>query len=180
MEEQFKEVGTTGVLIARTCADYADSMSLLRDKGLRPMTYQEALVLIDEHPELKAQLKGTWFYLDGVGLMASDYYTFDSRGNLVKGKGELEKTVYAYPGKHPLSLIVNPGDGAGISERRFIIDAAFGAQFVAPVVVGVKICYEEATPKTYVNVLRKPKEESSPKPRTHEVKIKWMDEPENQ
>lgn len=140
---QFKEVVSTTVFIAETKADYANSMALLQQNGLRPMTYQEAFVLIDKNLVLKKELKGTAFYLDGIGLKESGYYTFDNDGKLSKGKG-IERAVCILNGKAPLSLLVNSDDGARFVGARFFLIADYTPKGVAPVVVGVKINQELA------------------------------------
>jgi len=144
---QFKEVNSTTVFISETKANYADSKALLEKNSLRLMAYKEALVLIDKNPELKEQLKGKWFYLAGKGLEESEFHTFDNEGKLTKGKGDIEKTVYLWNGKNPLSLGVHAGGSARFGERRFLLNANSGPQGVAPVVVGVRAGHEVAAPK---------------------------------
>lgn len=118
-------------------ANHADSMKIIEDADLRPMTVGEALLLIDKDPELKEKLKGKWFYLDGKGFKEeSGYYKFDSNGDLSKGKGNPEQTLYAYSGSNPLSLLVR--DGADVDYGRFLLDASYDPSDVAPVVVGLK------------------------------------------
>lgn len=123
------------VSIINKKANHSDSIKILEDEGLRPMTYQEALVIINQDSKLKEKLKGNWFYLEGKGFKDGGYYKFDSNGALSKGKGDPEQTVYAYSGPHPLSLYV--GDDAGVVWR-FDLDASNDPSLVAPVVVGVK------------------------------------------
>ena len=60
-----KEVGKIGVFINQTEANHKDSMCILQQNGLRPLNYKEALVKIDQNPELKEQLKGKRFNIDG-------------------------------------------------------------------------------------------------------------------
>ena len=60
---EFKEILRTGVFISLTDANKENSMRRLKQNGLRPLTYQEALVKIDQSPKLKEQLKGKTFYL---------------------------------------------------------------------------------------------------------------------
>lgn len=143
----FREISNSGVSIAFTNANQKDSMSLLQQNGLRAMTYQEALVTIDKNPELKEQLKGKWFWLDGKGTELSGYYTFNEKGELTKGKGNIEKTVYAWSGSQPLSLSVRTDGDARFYERRYSLSAYGGPSGVASVVVGVKIGHEVATPQ---------------------------------
>ena len=119
-------------------ANYADSMSLLKKKGLQPLTYQEVLTTIDRDKKLKNALKGKWFYLKEHGLELSGYYHFDKKGNLVEGKGSLERTVYVWKGKNPLSLFVHTDYVARISGRRFDLYALNDPQSVASVVLGVR------------------------------------------
>ena len=138
METQFREINATAVHISETRANRANSMALLQQNGLRPMTYQEAIVLIDRNRELKAQLKGKWFYLDGKGLRESGCYTFDNEGKLVIGmKGGIEKTVHVYSGNGQLSLDVREEDDARRGEGRFGLDAIGDPSNVATAVLGI-------------------------------------------
>ena len=143
----FREVSNSGVSIAFTNANHKDSMSILQQNGLRAMTYQEALVKIDQNPELKEQLKGRWFYLAGEGTELSGFYTFNEKGELTRGKGNIEKTIYAYSGSQPLSLFVLTAYLARIDERRYGFDAVDGPSGVAGVVVGVRDAHEVGTPQ---------------------------------
>ena len=111
------------------------------------MTYQEAIALIDRNQELKAQLKNKWFYLGGEGLKKSGHHTFDDEDKLVEGRGDIEKTVYAYSGNKPLSLHVQDDGYARLSFARFEINTWCDPQYVAPVVIGVRADYEVAMPK---------------------------------
>ena len=135
-------------------ANYEDSIKLLKEKNLKPLTYQQALVAIDKDAELKNNLKGKWFYLEGKGLESSGHYTFNNKGELKEitggknlisfsrpikaGKGNIEKTVYCWYGVNPLSLGVRTDDGARAGVWRFYLGAYVDPRFVAPVVVGVR------------------------------------------
>jgi hypothetical protein len=148
MKKQFSEVKGTGVYISDARANGNGSMALLQQNGLRPMTYQEAFTLIDRNPELKARLKGKWFYLSGKGLNESEYYTFDDEGRLIsskKGEAEAEKTVYVFKENNML-MYVHTDVGTGSSGWRFcILDS--GPKDNANVVVGVKANYTMAMQK---------------------------------
>ena len=146
-ETQSKEADSTAVFVSETKANHAESMAILQQNGSRPMTYQEALMRIDRDPQLKEQLKGKWFWLEGKGLDESEYYTFDNEGNLTEGKGDIEKTVYAWSGENPLSLDVHTDDGARFGGGRFILGAVGDPQVVASVVVGIRVGHEAAAPK---------------------------------
>ncbi len=155
-ETQFKEVGTTSVFVSETKANHSKSMALLQENGLRPMTYQEALVKIDQNPELKAQLKGKGFYLDGKGLKGLEFYTsFDNEGKLTEDRRDTEKTVCAFLGENPLSLSVGTDYDALYGERRFNLSAFEDPQSVAPVVVGVRAGPEVAVPKVEAHERKK-------------------------
>ncbi|VVB77074.1 Uncharacterised protein [uncultured archaeon] len=144
----FKEMkAAVPILFAETNADYRKTMDILSHNGLRPLTTQEALVNLNQSPELKEQLKGKWFYLDGKGSELSGYFTFNDKGELAKGKGDIEKTVYAWSGSQPLSLYVPSDYYARYNERRFNLDAVNGPSYVAPVVLGVRKSEEAASPK---------------------------------
>ncbi len=150
VQVEFREVNTTGVFLAHTEANQKASMALLKQNGFRALTYQEALVKIDQNPELKEQLKGKWFYLDGKGSALSGYYTFNGKGELTQGKGDMEKTVCVWNGNQPLSLDVHSDYDARVSERRFYLDAYDSPDDAARVVVGVKDAHEVGTPKIEV------------------------------
>jgi hypothetical protein len=153
VQVEFREVGTTGVFMAHTEANQKNSMKLLQQNGFRALTYQEAFITIDKNPELKKQLKGKWFYLDGKGWTEqSRFHTFNENGELAKGKGNilvylpsskagLEKTVYVLKGSQPLSLLVHTDDFARYGGFRFLLPATYSksASDVAGVVVGVEI-----------------------------------------
>ncbi len=140
-QSKFKEVGTTGVFILQTYENYKGSIYALQQNGLRPLTHQEALVLIDQNQELKDQLKGKWFYIDGnessLPCPSSGFYTFNDKGELTKGKGEIEKTVYVYKGPQPLSLVVHTDYNISDNEKRFVIDGNLPLEDIAQIVVGL-------------------------------------------
>ena len=155
----FGEVSNTGVFIAKIEANHKDSMSILRQNGLRPLTCSEALVKIDQSPKLKEQLKGLWFYLDGKGSALSEFCTFNDKGELRQGKGDIEKTVWVFYGDLPLKLYVPYIDNdARIIGRRFDLYANTYPNLVARVVVGVRPDHEMATPKIEVAQTGKPGE----------------------
>jgi hypothetical protein len=139
--EKFKEVGTTGVFLTYTSANYETSMELLRQRGLRALTYQEALALLVKNLDLKEELKGKkWFYLaDQSGTQLSGFYTINEHEELVPKRGNAEETLFAWKGSRPLSLGVHADDNQRIKERRFVLVANYTGDAVAPAVVGVKI-----------------------------------------
>jgi hypothetical protein len=148
LQVELREVGTTGVFIARTQANQENSMKLLQQNGFRALTTQEALIKIDQNPELKEQLKGRWLYLDEKGSELSGFYMFNEKGVLAKiagpailkkGKGDLERIVFVLKGSSPLSLLVQTDDFARYGGFRFGIYATYGHSDVAGVVVGVKL-----------------------------------------
>lgn len=127
--------GQVGIIEIK--ANHADSLKILEDEGLRPMTYQEALVIIDTDSELKEKLKGKWFWIAGKGMEQDGLYTFDKNGKLIEGEGDPEKTVRVWSGDTPLSLSV--WVGAVVDYWRFDLYADVDPSVVAPVVVGVKV-----------------------------------------
>ena len=99
-------------------ANYKDSIAFLKSKGMRLLTYQEALVWLNKDSEAKSKLKGRWFYLAGNGTELSGFYTFDDKGELKQGKGDMEKNVFVCDGNNPLSLNVHTDDDARDIEGR--------------------------------------------------------------
>ena len=134
-------------------ANHNDSIAFLKSKGMRLLSYQEALVWLDKDSEAKSKLKGRWFYLAGNGTELSGFYTFDDKGELKEGKGELEKNVYVCDGNNPLSLGVHTDDFARDVGRRFALYAGYVPSYVARVVVGVKTSSKEVLSRTTEQIL---------------------------
>ncbi len=147
VQVQFNEVRNSGVFIAQIEANQKNSMSLLQQNGFRALTYQEALVKVDQNPELKKQLKGNRFYIEEKGSALAGYYTFNDKGELIQGKEDIDKTVYVYKGSRPLSLAVLTDYDARHGEMRFVLDALVDPSYGASVVVGVRIDHKVAAPK---------------------------------
>lgn len=177
----FKEVGATGVFVyVELFENYARSMELLKQNGLRPLTYQEALVLIDRNPELKEQLKGSWFYLNGKrpkisGFRTRAFYTFDNEGQLSEGNLDKEKMVDFRWGTNPSSFGVVSEDSVSHGRARFFIDAESTPLLCAPMVVGVWDDVDAAAiphERMGDNLLRKT-EESESKTKWTKMKIDW-------
>jgi hypothetical protein len=116
-------------------ANYEDSMKLLKENKLQPLTYQEALANGKEFVKaFKGEYK--WFWLAGKGLDKSGYHTIDRYGDVRAGKGEVENTVYIWKGNQPLCLYVRSDDDAAQVGGRFSLGADDVPDVVAPVVVG--------------------------------------------
>ncbi len=139
------------VFISNTKANQTGSLTILRNNGLRPLSYQEALVLIDKYQPLKEELRGKWFFLNGKGLSEIGCYTFDSKGELKEGKGDIEKTVHMHPGENPLSLDVRLCVKGFNSACRFDLGADDLPEDAAPVIVGIKANRLPSTLKTGVS-----------------------------
>ena len=174
VQVQFNEVRNSRVFIAQTEANQKNSMSILQQNSFRALTYQEALVKIYQNLELKEQLKGKWFYLEGNGSALSGYYIFNEKGELTQGKGNIEKTVYVYKGSQPLSLSVLTDLNAHFAEWRFDLIAPYRPDFVAPVVVGVRIGHEVAAPKIEASEGSKITSELTDKFRTAVAKVEGV------
>jgi hypothetical protein len=140
-QSRFAEVraSSTPVFILDEQANHPKSMQLLKENGLRPLTYTEELVLIDQNPKLKEQLVGNRWWLGGEVPRLSSYCTFDKKGELTQGKGKIEETVYVfYKGNQPLSFLVLTDDVARFVGGRYVLGADLGPSDVASMVVGVK------------------------------------------
>ena len=119
-------------------ADHADSMRILKENGLEPLTYQEALA---HGAELVKAFKGEWmwFWLVGKGMDKNGVFLFDSKGNIDAEnpeKDDMEHKVRVWSGTNLLSLVVHSDVDASGYGRRFDLNAYFEPYGVAPVVVG--------------------------------------------
>ncbi len=132
--------GKASLFVLNRRADRSESMHILADNGLRPLTYQEALAY---SVELIRDLTGKWFYLDGVGIGKSGNYTWDAHGRLVEPtvNEAHDRIVRVFAGKQPLYLRVNPTNHG---DRRFWLNASDSPWYPAPVVIGVKTPLREA------------------------------------
>ncbi len=118
--------------------NHSQSMKLLTENGLRPLTYQEAL---SRSSELIEKFKGKWFWIAGKGIHEEDeIYVFNPQGELVKsnGKESIDQKVRVWSGSQPLSLDVDSDYYARDFGRRFLLDGGGSPDVVAPVVVGVR------------------------------------------
>ncbi len=146
-KNDFRQVkGATGktLYILEKRANHPDSMKLLSEAGLRPLSYQELLPLLMEDEQLRNTLKGKRFWIAGQGMNKNGIFTIDEKGELVpllqgffKKKTSVEQKVRVFSGNQPLSFGVDSDYGAADLGRRFNLLADVVPQFVAPVVVGV-------------------------------------------
>ena len=127
------------LFVSNKGANHPNSMKVLEDANLRPLTRQEALPLLMRDEALKEALKGKWFYLAGAGMDKSGLFTINYMGELVEGaeKVALDERVYVYKGANPLCLLVHSDYYAAQGGRRFALYADDVPYDVAPVVVGV-------------------------------------------
>ncbi len=132
-QARFRQAGT--LFVSDQGMNYEQSMRLLADNGLRPLTYQEAL---SRAPELIKSLKGKWFFLDGKGITENGIHAFDAHGELIKpiGNETYDQKVYVWSDNRPLAFSVLTDD-RGYS--RFEIIAIYGSDRIAQAVVGVEI-----------------------------------------
>ena len=145
----FKQVkGATGktLYILEKGAIHPNSMKLLSEAGLRPLSYPEILSLLMRDEQLKNALKGKWFWIAGQGMNKYSIFTIDEKGELVplpqgffKKKTSVEQKVGVSHGNQPLSFAVYSDDNAAFYGWRFGLYAYNEPQNVAPVVVGVLI-----------------------------------------
>jgi tetratricopeptide (TPR) repeat protein len=121
-ELTFERVGNISISALEDKADYSRAMALLRREGLRPLSYQEAFVSIDQSSELKKCLKGKAFWLAGDEIQATGIHEFNRAGELVKVERmtDRERTVEILPGYYPLTLWVTPDGG---DHERFTLSA---------------------------------------------------------
>lgn len=120
-ESVFKEIhseGKTPLFVYSQIVEHPETMKLLSDDGLRPLTYQEALA---RAPELIKKLKGWWFRLDGQGIHEDGTYTYDANGELAEptGKETVNQKVLVFPGVLPLSLNIFADYTSEVARARF-------------------------------------------------------------
>lgn len=134
--KHFEEVGNSGVFVSWTRSNFEDSMDILEENGLEPLAYPEAMKKLDKHIGLKEVLKGNRFYLkDGVdpGLNR-----VDENGNIVFGKGGVERTVHVHNDKQFVMLYVNRDAEIEYKKKgRYELWIGGDPNRVAKVVIGV-------------------------------------------
>ena len=149
-QTRFREVKTTTELVfvldsKGLKAHHDNSMKLLKENGLEALTPQKALVLIDQNPGLKEQLKGKWFYLAGKGRSILGYFTFNEKGERSEGAGDPEKTVHVVMnGKSPFSLHIHSDDLFAKVNWRYYLIPDYILSVHASVVVGLRSSQTEA------------------------------------
>jgi len=136
-----KTSGFREVKIIDITANYEDSMRILGENGLRPMTYKEIFVKLGMDRKLKGQLKDRGlFWIDGKGIDIEGLYTIQPDGSLKKGlSGDREKNVLVTSGSLPLTLKVGSNEETVSVWRRFQLDACANPLITASLVVGVPI-----------------------------------------
>jgi len=139
--------GKTQLVISEHGGNQAESMSLLKRNGMRPLTYQEALA---HAPELMSELQGKWFFLDGKAAHEDGIYTYNADGELAKpiGTGKSDQRVRVWKGSQLSTLYVSPDSAIN---WRFDLRGDSPPDHVAPVVVGAKIDYEAHVPKNILS-----------------------------
>lgn len=135
---QFREIkcSRASLFALQHEANYANSMRILADNGMRPITYQEALA---RHEQLIKELAGSWFWLAGNGIKQEDgYYAFDRHGNLahLTGRETAEQKVYVSKSSGPLSIGI--GFGGDSEDGIFDIVGDGHSDTPAPVIVGTR------------------------------------------
>jgi hypothetical protein len=119
----FREViGDTGqkVYVLYKGHNYEDSMRLLKEANLSPLSKQEALKLFVNDERLKNALKGRLFYLEDKGIKEEGLYEIDEKGKLTKKEGgSIEKTTRIFSGNKPIALSVLSDEETARFKRRF-------------------------------------------------------------
>ncbi len=143
-KNDFRQVrGATGktLHILEKRANHPESLKLLSEAGLRPMTYQEILPLLMEDEQLKNALKERWFWIAGQGMKKEGVFTINEKGELrditKEENPSAEQNVRVWSGNQPLSFFVYSDYYAAYVGKCFDLDASLRPQYVAPVVVGV-------------------------------------------
>jgi hypothetical protein len=129
---QFRQSGD--LFISHRGANRADSMRILAENGLRPLTPREALARSEV---LIAELEERRFYLHGRRLRKSGLLTFSNRGRLAKTNGDetAERKVLVRSGEQQLYMVVFSD---AFFAWRFLLGAEYLPSTAASAVVGVK------------------------------------------
>ena len=140
------------VVVLEIKANHTDSMHILSEHGLRPISYQNVLFAVTRDKRLLSRLKGKWFWIEGTGPGGiGGYFTIQDDLTLERGKGggpgARERNIYYNKQSfddyqpNPLSFAVCTDEAAGNANyegRRFDLHANIHFSELAPVVVGIK------------------------------------------
>jgi hypothetical protein len=120
-------------------ANYSDSIRLLEEAGLRPITCKEALAKLMNDQELKNLLKDKSFYLIGKWDGRYGLHRICGDGTLVCGKGpSMEQTARIWVGMHPLRIDIYSDKKANLYGVRFSITSRVDTNYyIARIIVGV-------------------------------------------
>lgn len=136
---QFKEFYNTGIFISETCSKtYLQSQKILENNNLRFMTLTETLSSLLKNEELKTKLKEKTFFISDKGTNLSYYYSLISENTIKKGKGEIEKTLFAYEGTSQLSFHVGGDYYTNFYESRYVLNGNTPQNYKANIIIGVK------------------------------------------
>jgi hypothetical protein len=147
----FRQISDSGVYISRIDAKRSYASEVLEEDGLRLMKYDEVLKEMSKSLYLRKALEGKLFHIDGSGstggygifdgngrIPVPDYYTFNDKGELTKGRGEIRKNVHVYTGRYPLVFYVPMEHAVEHIGANFIIYANQSPSYIASIVVGAK------------------------------------------
>ena len=147
---------TPELYVAYHPATHLESMEILADNGLMPVTYQDAL---SRSLGLMKQLGGLWFHLQNVDIqmpVKNGIYTFNNKGELIPYKvGEENRHIVPYNLRqgnrdvnirvcfnagchHPPSLYVIPDNIVSQYSYRFTLTGFQPLNSKAPAIVGIK------------------------------------------
>lgn len=139
--DAFREMSTDGktsLFVSYQSASHSQSMRILADNGLRPLTYREALSF---YSELIKKLQGNKFYLADRGIKEKDgFYTLNAQKKLVKATGDetYDQKIHIWHGNRSLILNVNSDYSVNLYGARFNLIGDEDPRGAALVVVGVK------------------------------------------
>ena len=139
-----RTVGDSGaaLFVLDKKANHPDSIKLLDGEKLRPLRYQEALLLLMKDETLRKAVEGKCFYLSGAGLDKELLaYTVNAKGELVEIVEGIspEKTVFVMKGNGPLSLdvVLGPLEDDTLTAGRYCLNAYLKPDHLLSAVVGV-------------------------------------------
>lgn len=134
---EFKEVGNSGIFVSQSRTGVEGSMNILKESGLTPFAYEEAVRELDSNTEFKNMMKGRMFYLKGIEAPEVERNMLDN-GNIYPGEDiDAEKTIFIHNCRQPVAIYVRR-DIEAKDDRRYDLWVGGDPNIAASVIVGYK------------------------------------------